>query len=224
LAPPALGGAETKQYRPHCHTRAPSTLRERLTAEAEELGAEGFHALLAARDPQSAALIHPHNVRRVVRAFELLEQGTSYAAQHEGFATFRSVYPTRLIGLAVEPKLLSQAIERRVDAMVAAGLLDEVRGLMERGFREAATAQQAIGYKELVPVVEGRCSLEEAAAQVKQATRRYAKRQRTWFRRDARIEWMDVSDLHRLVLEGALGPADFARRLQERALSKLVPS
>jgi tRNA dimethylallyltransferase len=196
-------------------------LRERLTEQAERLGPEAFHALLAERDPQSAALIHPHNLRRTIRAFELLEQGTSYARQHEGFASFASVYPTRFIGLAVEPAVLYKGIERRVDGMVARGLLDELRGLLARGFREAATAQQAIGYKELVPVLEGQRSLEDAVAEIKQATRRYAKRQRTWFRRDARIEWLDVTELHRAALAGDLSTPELTAHLLERALAVL---
>jgi tRNA dimethylallyltransferase len=199
-----------------------SSSRSLLTTQAQELGAEAFHELLAKRDPQSAALIHPHNVRRVIRAFELLEQGTSYATRNEGFAEFTAVYPARFIGLTVEPDVLYEVIERRDDSMMASGLLEEVRGLLDAGFREAVCARQAIGYKELLPVLEGGCSAKDATAQIKQATRRYAKRQRTWFRRDARIEWIDATDLHRLVLEGNLPPADFTRQLQERALRRIM--
>jgi tRNA dimethylallyltransferase len=192
--------------------------RERLTAQAEGLGAEGFHALLAARDPQSAALIHPHNVRRVVRAFELLEQGTSYAQQHEGFDSFKAYYPVRYVGIAVEPAVLYRVIERRVDAMVEAGLLGEVRALINAGFSAAVTARQAIGYKELVPVLAGECRLEDAVARIKQATRRYAKRQGTWFRRDVRIPWIDATHLHERALAGELRNEDFTGSLLERAL------
>jgi tRNA dimethylallyltransferase len=196
-------------------------LRARLTEQAEQLGPEAFHALLAERDPQSAALIHPHNLRRSIRAFELIEQGTSYARQHEGFASFSSVYPTRFIGLAVEPAVLYAGIEHRVDEMMARGLLQEVRTLLEGGFRKAATAQQAIGYKELVPVIEERHPLEEAVAEIKQATRRYAKRQRTWFKRDKRIEWLDITDLHHAILATTLTPSDFTQTLLQRTLALL---
>jgi tRNA dimethylallyltransferase len=215
-------------------------LRARLQAQADELGAEAFYALLAERDPQSAALIHPHNTRRVIRAFELCEYGESYAQRHEGFADFSAVYPTRFIGLSVEPEVLYEVIERRVDHMMAAGLLEEVQGLLSQGFRDAVMARQAIGYKELVPVVEGRCALEDAVAQIKQATRRYAKRQRTWFKRDPRVEWLDITALHRAHLatpaQPATGPQDgeppdanthFAQQLRERALgllSSLAPA
>ncbi|MDR0350254.1 MAG: tRNA (adenosine(37)-N6)-dimethylallyltransferase MiaA, partial [Coriobacteriales bacterium] len=195
--------------------------REALTREAARLGPEAFHALLAERDPRSAALIHPHNVRRVIRAFEFLERQTSYAEQHEGFSSFVSIYPVRLIGLSVEPALLYEAIGRRVDAMLEAGLLDEVRGLLDRGLREASALRQAIGYKELAAALEGHCTLEEAVEQVKQATRRYAKRQRSWFRRDGRIEWIEVSDAHRQLLDGNIDETDFVRLLRKRALMLL---
>ena len=191
-------------------------LRRRLTAQVEELGTENFHNLLAQKDPLSATLIHPNNTRRVIRAFELLEQGTSYAKQHEGFADFKAIYPVRLIGISVEPKVLYQVIEQRVDSMLATGLLEEVAKLIEAGFREAVTAQQAIGYKELVPVVEGKRPLEDAVAEIKQSTRRYARRQRTWFKRDSRITWIDATDLHQQALDKKLSNVQFTQSLLKR--------
>jgi tRNA dimethylallyltransferase len=196
---------------------AAANLRQRLEARAMALGPDDFHAELAARDPESAALIHPHNVRRVVRAFELLGRGSSYAEQSAGFSTYRACYPGRYLGIAVEPQLLYQVIERRVDAMMADGLLEEVRGLLERGLLTSPTAGQAIGYRELAAHLLGRVPLEEAIGQVKQATRRYAKRQRTWFTRDARVCWIEASDLHRLRLEGRLDEQGFTSRLLSRA-------
>ncbi|MDR3314957.1 MAG: tRNA (adenosine(37)-N6)-dimethylallyltransferase MiaA, partial [Coriobacteriales bacterium] len=157
--------------------RSASEKRSELNRLADELGAETFHALLAERDPESAALIHPHNVRRVVRAFEFLEQGASYAQQHEGFATYSAVYPVTFLGITVERALLYEVINRRVDAMLSAGLLAEVQALLAAGFREGATAQQAIGYKELVPVLDGTRSQHDAIEEIKQSTRHYAKRQ-----------------------------------------------
>ena len=198
-----------------------SQLRRGLQTQAEELGAAAFHALLASRDPESAALIHPNNVRRVVRAFEFLEQGGSYARQHQGFGDFRAVYPTRFIGIAVAPQLLYQVIESRVDSMIASGLLAEVEGLLRAGFRESLSAQQAIGYKELLPVLANELPLADAVAQIKQATRRYAKRQGTWFRRDKRIQWLDASDLHSAVLADQLPKAEFTKRLHQRATDLL---
>ncbi|WP_302962774.1 tRNA (adenosine(37)-N6)-dimethylallyltransferase MiaA [uncultured Adlercreutzia sp.] len=167
-------------------------VREQWTAFAEEHGAQALWDELHRRDPASAEVLHPNNVRRVVRAFELLEEGRSYAEQKRNLAAIPEAVPSVQFGLAVDPAILAARIDARVDAMVAAGLVEEVRGLMDAGFREGVTAPQAIGYKEIVAALEGRCTMEDAVAAIKQATRRYAKRQRTWFRRDARIRWINA--------------------------------
>lgn len=162
---------------------------------ADERGAVALHRILAERDPESAALVHPNNVRRVIRALELADEGVSYAAQSAGFATRRSVYDTRWIGLDTDRGELYRRIDARVDAMIEAGLLAEVERLLLGGFRDALTAAQAIGYKEFVPVLEGAVELSIAVDAVKTATRRYAKRQLTWFRADPRVTWIDVTGL-----------------------------
>jgi tRNA dimethylallyltransferase len=170
--------------------------RRRIERLAEVLGPKGLHSLLADRDPASAAVIHPNNVRRVVRALEMLEEdGVSYAAQSSSFARRRSVYRSVIIGLTKERSALNAAIDARVDAMVERGLVEEVRLLIQRGYRDALTAGQAIGYKELVPYLEGTRDLPDAVESIKLATRRYAKRQMTWFRADPRIDWIDVTRL-----------------------------
>ncbi|MDR2035203.1 MAG: tRNA (adenosine(37)-N6)-dimethylallyltransferase MiaA [Coriobacteriales bacterium] len=176
--------------------------REHLNNEALEIGPEAFYAKLVALDPKSAALIHPNNVRRVVRAFEWLEEGGSYAAQAAGFDAYNTVYPTVFFGLDLPREELYERINVRVDQMMAEGLLDEVRALQDAGAFAAGTAAQAIGYKELREVLAGRKSLESAVTQIKQATRRYAKRQQTWFRRDKRIHWLDARlSLEKLIEE-----------------------
>lgn len=166
--------------------------RERYERMAAEMGPEAFHARLAEADPQSAALIHPNNVRRVVRAFELLEQGTSYAREHATLHERSDRHPTLRVGLSLERSELYRRIDARVDEMVARGLLDEVARLMGEGLAESATAGQAIGYKELVGVVRGERALDDAVAEVKRASRRYAKRQLTWFKADKRVVWLDA--------------------------------
>lgn len=166
--------------------------RDRWTAFAEEWGPQALWEELQRRDPESAAVVHPNNVRRVVRAFELLAEGRSYAEQKRNLATLGEAVPAVQFGLAVAPEVLRERIDARVDAMVAAGLVDEVRTLLDAGLREGVTAPQAIGYKEIVAALEGRCSLDEAIDAIKLATRRYAKRQRTWFRRDKRIRWINA--------------------------------
>ena len=173
-----------------------SPLRTAIETQAETLGREGLHRLLAERDPASAALIHPNNVRRVVRALELLETGgPTYAEQAAHFTDRRAAVPAILIGLTMERSALYVRIDARVDAMLASGLLAEVAALVEAGYRDALTATQAIGYKELLPVLERGADLADAVAAIKQATRRYAKRQLTWFRADPRVSWIDVTEL-----------------------------
>ena len=171
---------------------------------------------LRGRDPESAAELHPHNVRRVVRAFELLEAGTSYAEQHRHLAAIEQAVPARFFGLAMDPARLARRIDARVDEMFAAGLVEEVEGLLKRGFRDGITAPQAIGYKEVVAALDGQATMDEARAAIKQATRRYAKRQRTWFRKDARIAWLqaDGRDAQSLADEACalLAAGDAARR------------
>ena len=167
-------------------------MRERWTAFAEENGAMALWEELRACDPESAAELHPHNVRRVVRAFELLDAGTTYAAQRRNLATLGQAVPACFFGLAVDPAKLARRIDARVDAMFEAGLVSEVESLLDLGFREGITAPQAIGYKEVVAALDGQASMDEARNRIKQATRRYAKRQRTWFRKDARIAWLDA--------------------------------
>jgi len=169
-----------------------SQRRRELDALAEEIGPQALHELLAELDPESAALIHPNNVRRTIRALEMAEEGVSYASQAAGLANMRPYYPATFLGLQTARECLYERIDDRVDAMIEAGLLDEVRSLLAAGFRRALTAQQAIGYKEFVPVIEQGATLEEAVVAVKRSTRRYAKRQLTWFRADSRVHWIDL--------------------------------
>lgn len=138
-------------------------------------------------DPESAGLIHPNNVRRVIRALEMHEQGISYAKQVDGMKCLPEVVPSLRFGLNRDPMLLAERIERRVDRMFEQGLVDEVKSLLGKGLRDALTAPQAIGYKEVVCALDGHISMDEASELIKTATRRYAKRQRSWLRRDSRL-------------------------------------
>ena len=199
-------------------------VRERYLAIVRDRGAEELWQMLAARDEASAAVIPPADVKRVVRAFELLEEGTTYARQRAKLALLPQLVPAVFLGLAVEPALLRERIDARVDAMIEAGLVAEVEGLLARGFREGVTAPQAIGYKEIVAALDGQITLDEAVEQIKLATRRYAKRQRTWFRKDRRICWLDANarDIPSL-LEEALSLVDdgVSRRFTERGTDML---
>lgn len=167
-------------------------LREELSAFLEEQGAEALWRKLAEVDAESAQLVHRNDAKRVMRALELYAVGESYAAQRRALAHIAQAVPAVMIGLRVEADALTDRIDARVDRMREAGLIDEVRALVDAGFRESITAPQAIGYKEVVAALDGRCTMDEAFERIKLATRRYAKRQRTWFRKDARIQWIDA--------------------------------
>ncbi|MDO4428878.1 MAG: tRNA (adenosine(37)-N6)-dimethylallyltransferase MiaA [Atopobiaceae bacterium] len=170
-------------------------VRERYERIAAERGADALHALLAERDPESAALIHPNNVRRVVRALEMSDEGVSYARHHEGLHERAAHYPARIWGLSWPREDLYARIDARVDQMVEAGLVEEVRALAGRGLGSDVTAGQAIGYKEILEALSGRVELREAVELVKRRTRRYAKRQLSWFRHDGRVRWLEMGEL-----------------------------
>lgn len=162
---------------------------------AERIGEEALHALLAERDPESAAVIHPHNVRRVIRALEMHDDGVSYAQQKSKFSVPRERYHALWFGLTLSREALYEHINLRVDLMFEQGLVDEVRGLMDQGLGDALTSMQAIGYKEIIDALRGAITMEEARELIKMRSRRYAKRQLSWFKRDDRIVWFDMDEL-----------------------------
>ena len=161
---------------------------------AERIGEEALHALLAERDPESAAVIHPHNVRRVIRALEMHDDGVSYAQQKSKFSVPRERYHALWFGLMRSREVLYERINLRVDLMFEQGLVDEVRGLMDQGLGDALTSMQAIGYKEIIDALRGAITMEEARELIKMRSRRYAKRQLSWFKRDDRIVWFDMDE------------------------------
>ncbi|HET7397950.1 MAG TPA: tRNA (adenosine(37)-N6)-dimethylallyltransferase MiaA [Intrasporangium sp.] len=165
-------------------------LRSRLEEEALEQGASVMHARLARLDPAAAAGILPANVRRVVRALEVVTlTGRPFSAT---MPTRRFLCPTTMLGLRVSREVLDERIDRRVERMWRDGLLEEVRGLLPLGLREGFTASRAIGYRQAVEVLDGVSTAEAAIAETARATRRYARRQESWFRADPRIVWLDA--------------------------------
>ena len=169
-------------------------LRQKYHQIADTRGPEALHALLAQVDPPSAQKLHPNDVRRVVRALEVYAlTGTPLSAQKKPEAE-DAPYDFRLYALEWPRDTLYARIEARVDEMMANGLLEEVRLLRERGVREDAQSMQGLGYKELWPVLDGRCSLADAVSLLKLRTRHFAKRQLTWFKRDARIQWIPAGE------------------------------
>lgn len=171
-----------------------SSSRSRYEELLERIGADALHALLAERDPASAEAIHPHNTRRVIRALEMNDEGVSYAEQRAGFSESRAHYQCSQFGLTCDRALLYERINKRVDLMMEMGLIDEVKGLVDQGLSSALTSRQAIGYKEIIDYLEGTLSLSEAVDLIKMRSRRYAKRQLSWFKRDSRIFWIDMDE------------------------------
>ena len=167
---------------------------EQTLSLAERIGEEALHALLAERDPESAAVIHPHNVRRVIRALEMHDDGVSYAQQKSQFAVPREHYHALWFGLTRNREVLYERINLRVDLMFEQGLAEEVRGLMDQGLGDALTSMQAIGYKEIIDAFNGAITMDEARELIKMRSRRYAKRQLSWFKRDDRIVWFDMDE------------------------------
>lgn len=165
--------------------------REKYNQIAAEQGAHALHEMLQAVDPVSAERIHENNVKRVVRALEVYEQtGMTINEWNAKNKRPEPKYDAVLLALCPSDReLLYDRINKRVDQMVHMGLLEETRKLWENGCL-VGTAGQAIGYKELVPYLEGKASLEDCLETLKRASRNYAKRQLTWLRRDARVNWL----------------------------------
>ena len=165
------------------------------TGKRALLEAQPTDALLARLrqvDPAAAERLHPSDRRRIVRALEVYDEtGETITAHDEKTRLVPPRHRAVWLGLdfAVRAELYAR-IDRRVDAMLEAGLPDEIRALLESGVPETATAMQAIGYKEFLAALRGECPLEEATALVKQRSRNYAKRQRTWFRRNPEVRWL----------------------------------
>lgn len=161
---------------------------------AQEGGRERLHAMLAQVDPHGAARLHPNDVRRVSRALEIFRlTGRTQSELSRVDATGEGAYEARIFALDWPREELYARIDRRVDAMIAMGLVEEVRRLMAEETCHP-TAAQAIGYKEIAAALRSECTLEEAIQTLKQSTRNYAKRQLTWFRRDPRVRWIPASD------------------------------
>ncbi len=174
-------------------TETDYALREELADYAKTHGNEAVLEMLKEIDPISAARLHPNNLRRIIRAIEFYRlTGTTISAHQEMTKQHEGRYAPIMFCIDYDRQILYDRINKRVDIMLEEGLLDEVKGLMERGYTTALNSMKAIGYKELIAYFNGGTSLDEAVELIKQSSRRYAKRQLTWFRRDKRIIWLDA--------------------------------
>ena len=179
-----------RQFAPYPETGR----REALTRQAQEQGIETVLAQLREVDPEAAAALHPSNQKRIIRALEVYQETGKTITEHNRLSKLRPPkYNPLWLGLTFSRRqTLYDRIDRRVEEMLRAGLVDEVRRLVESGVSEKATALQAIGYKELLGMLRGECTLEEAKASIQLLSRRYAKRQLTWFRRNPDVHWIEA--------------------------------
>ncbi len=173
--------------------------RQRLRQEAAQVGPEVLHRRLAAIDTQAAGRIHPHDAFRIIRALETAAATGNPITDHHRRHGFReSAFRVLKIGLDMDRRVLYGRVERRVDAMIAAGLVEEVKGLLARGYAGNIKSMRSIGYRHMLDYLEGRSSWEEALRTLKRDTRRFAKRQLTWFRADADIIWIPPENISAL--------------------------
>jgi len=171
------------------------TFRLKLEERAKEIGNEALYKELLAVDQESAAQIHPNNVRRVIRALEIFHLTGKTMKDLQSTQQRDLLYDTALVGLTMDRENLYKRINTRVDLMINEGLITEVKSLYQQGLRDCQSIQ-AIGYKEIYDYLDGKVTLEEAVENLKQNSRRYAKRQLTWFRNKMDVQWFDMTDVN----------------------------
>jgi tRNA dimethylallyltransferase len=169
--------------------------REELAQLATNKGPHFLYELLTKVDPPSAEVIHPNNLKRIIRALEYVKQtGEPISAHNEEQRNRKSPYLYRYFVLNKERSNLYEAINNRVDIMINNGLVNEVKQLLDMGYTKDMVSMQGLGYKELIDFIEGNYSLEEAIYKLKKDTRHYAKRQLTWFKREKNVTWVNKDD------------------------------
>lgn len=182
--------------------------RENLQKKAKEEGAQAIHKMLQAVDPASAQKIHPNNIKRVIRALEFYHlNGRKISEHNEQESRKESPYRFAYFVLNQNRTTLYERINRRVDLMLEAGLVEEVRRLKEAGYGKNLVSMQGIGYKEVLDYLDGKMTLEETADQIKKDTRHFAKRQLTWFGREKEVIMIDKDkyETEEEILEHMLG-------------------
>ncbi|MFO7151759.1 MAG: tRNA (adenosine(37)-N6)-dimethylallyltransferase MiaA [Bacillota bacterium] len=168
-------------------------LRNQLRLEAEKYGNEFLYGKLKQIDPKAAEKIHPNNLRRVIRALEVyIKTGVPFSHFEELTKMHGSPYDLLIFGLTMPREELYKRIDKRVQKMIESGWIDEVKRLLEMGYAKDLNSMQALGYRQIIDYLEGRITLEEAVRLIARDTRRYAKRQYTWFRKDKNIIWLDL--------------------------------
>ncbi|MBQ7840236.1 MAG: tRNA (adenosine(37)-N6)-dimethylallyltransferase MiaA [Lachnospiraceae bacterium] len=173
-------------------TREDSSIRENLEKIAQQQGAERLHDMLKEVDEEAAAQIHANNVKRVIRALEYHAQtGLKISEHNDKEREKQSAYNSRYFVLTDERSKMYERIDRRVDQMLEAGLVEEVKYLKDRGLKKGMVSMQGLGYKEILAYLDGEYDLERAVYLIKRDTRHFAKRQLTWFKREKNVIWVD---------------------------------
>ncbi len=173
--------------------RGSEHFRNKLLKESDDKGPESLHRRLSKIDPQAASNLHPKDVRRVIRALEVYSLTDRPISSYHKMLD-QPLYELYMFGLTMGREKLYRRIEQRVDNILAAGLIEEVSGLLKQGYSKELNSMRGIGYKEIAAYLAGEVSLEKAIEILKRNTRRYAKRQLTFFRRDSRIKWFNVCE------------------------------
>jgi tRNA dimethylallyltransferase len=178
-------------------------VRESLKQEAKEKGADALYERLKKKDPRTAFRLHPHDLFRIIRALEVLDStGVPISFYREQHRFGERPYLTLKVGLEVNREKLYHRVEKRVDQMLENGFLQEVKGLMERGYGTELKPMQSLGYKQLVQFLLKEIGWDEAVRRIKRDTRHYAKRQLTWFKAEPEVHWWDESaDRQNIFLE-----------------------
>lgn len=170
-------------------------LRDNLFMKAKQYGNEWIYNELKKIDIESANRIHINDTKRIIRALEIFhETGKPMSHFYKDFRKENHKYNIVFIGLTMDRKLLYERINNRIDLMIQKGLIEEVKSLLHMGYSENLVSMQGLGYKEIIQFLNGKCSLDEAVEILKRDSRRFAKRQLTWFRREKNINWIDVHD------------------------------
>lgn len=169
--------------------------RNSLEKVSQEKGNEFVHNLLKTIDPLSAKEIHPNNLKRVIRALEVYEETGRTMSYYKRESQKQDIkFSLVMIGLTMDRERLYERINKRIDIMIEDGLIEEVKDLLNKGYDKKLVSMQGLGYKEIIEYIEGRTTFDKAIEILKRDTRRFAKRQLTWFRRDKRIHWINVDE------------------------------
>ena len=166
--------------------------RKDLESAAKEFGNEYVYKILKRVDEESAESIHPNNLKRVIRALEIYKTTGKKKSELDKEQLSEPLYEPEITGLMRDREVLYDRINKRVDIMMEKGLVEEVSELIKMGIDTDATSMQAIGYKEIIEYLDGKTSLSDAVDKIKRESRRYAKRQLTWFKRNEKIHWINI--------------------------------